>query len=138
MCTISIIRLIIRIVEWIDDRSAATLPHIAQSLRPTKVIIPFDTAGLDHEKDVIIEIAVIITDGELQPVDEGIEYVIRTEKQVMDAMGEWCIKTHGVRRRPLTSTTVRRESLYRSSCSNPHRYVGIRLDASLYRLPAYL
>jgi oligoribonuclease (3'-5' exoribonuclease) len=53
--------------------------------------------GLDHETERIIEIAVIVTDGELRPVDEGIEYVIRTDKQVLDSMGEWCIKTHGVR-----------------------------------------
>jgi oligoribonuclease len=55
-------------------------------------------SGLDHEKERIIEIAVIITDGELNPVDNGIEYVIRTDKEVLDAMGEWCVKTHGVRR----------------------------------------
>lgn len=41
--------------------------------------------GLDVEKDVIIEIAVIITDGQLHPVDEGIEYIIRTDKEVLDA-----------------------------------------------------
>ncbi len=41
--------------------------------------------GLDLDKDVIIEIAVIITDGELRPVDDGIEYIIRTDKGVLDA-----------------------------------------------------
>ena len=40
--------------------------------------------GLDHTKDVIIEIAVIITNGKLEPVDEGIEYVIKTPKEVLD------------------------------------------------------
>ncbi|KAG7531424.1 hypothetical protein FFLO_04345 [Filobasidium floriforme] len=59
------------------------------------VWIPFITLGLDHEKERIIEIAVIITDGELNPVDDGIEYVIRTDKEILDAMGEWCVKTHG-------------------------------------------
>jgi oligoribonuclease len=41
--------------------------------------------GLDLSTDRIIEIAVIITDGRLIQVDEGIEYVIRTPKSVLDA-----------------------------------------------------
>jgi oligoribonuclease len=40
--------------------------------------------GLDVENDVIIEIAVIVTDGQLVPVDEGVDYVIRTDKAVLD------------------------------------------------------
>ena len=41
--------------------------------------------GLDPSTDRIIEIAVIITDGRLTPVDEGVEYIIRTPKAVLDA-----------------------------------------------------
>jgi hypothetical protein len=40
--------------------------------------------GLE-DTDVIIEIAVIITNGQLEPVDAGIDYVIRTPKEVLDA-----------------------------------------------------
>lgn len=40
--------------------------------------------GLDISKDRIIEIAVIITDGHLRPVDEGVNWVIRTPKAVLD------------------------------------------------------
>lgn len=40
--------------------------------------------GLNPATDRLIEIAVIITNGRLEPVDEGIEYVIRTEKDVLD------------------------------------------------------
>lgn len=43
-----------------------------------------EMTGLE-DTDVIIEIAVIITNGRLEPVDEGIDYVIRTEKSVLDA-----------------------------------------------------
>lgn len=35
--------------------------------------------------DRIIEIAVIITDGHLNPVDEGVSWVIQTSKDVLDA-----------------------------------------------------
>jgi oligoribonuclease len=34
--------------------------------------------------DRIIEIAVIITDGQLNEVDEGIEFVIQTDKAILD------------------------------------------------------
>lgn len=40
--------------------------------------------GLDFLNDRIIEIAVIITDGRLNPVDEGINYIIKTPKEVLD------------------------------------------------------
>lgn len=39
--------------------------------------------GLE-KTDRIIEIAVIITDGRLEEVDEGIEYVIQTPKDILD------------------------------------------------------
>ncbi|KAH9922073.1 ribonuclease H-like domain-containing protein [Fomitopsis serialis] len=44
--------------------------------------------------DQILEIAVLITNGNLDLVDDGIEYVIRTDKAVLDSMNEWCIKQH--------------------------------------------
>lgn len=40
--------------------------------------------GLDFLNDRIIEIAVIITDGRLNPVDGGISYIIKTPKEVLD------------------------------------------------------
>lgn len=40
--------------------------------------------GLDPFNDKLIEIAVIITNGHLEPVDEGISYIIKTEKDVLD------------------------------------------------------
>lgn len=40
--------------------------------------------GLDITNDRIIEIAVIITDGQLNPVDEGVSWVINTPKAVLD------------------------------------------------------
>lgn len=52
--------------------------------------------GLDLEKDVIIEIFCIITDGELNIVDEeGWGTVVHQSKQRMDQMDEWCTNTHG-------------------------------------------
>lgn len=59
------------------------------------VWIDCEMTGLDLSRDRILEIAVIITDGDLNPVDEGIEYVIKTDKDVLDSMGDWCKRQHG-------------------------------------------
>ncbi|TFY70421.1 hypothetical protein EVG20_g2582 [Dentipellis fragilis] len=59
------------------------------------VWIDCEMTGLDLRKDKIIEVAVLITNGNLDVVDEGIEYVVRTDKADLDAMDEWCTKQHG-------------------------------------------
>lgn len=52
--------------------------------------------GLELGKDKIIEIAAVITDKFLQPVDpEGFERVIHRSESEMTAMGQWCIEHHG-------------------------------------------
>ncbi|KAI9508554.1 ribonuclease H-like protein [Russula earlei] len=58
------------------------------------VWIDCEMTGLDYNTDRIIEIAVIITNGNLDIVDDGLEFVIRTEKAVLDNMGEWCQQHH--------------------------------------------
>ncbi|KAH8778139.1 ribonuclease H-like domain-containing protein [Hyaloscypha finlandica] len=60
------------------------------------VWIDCEMTGLDVEHDVIIEIFCIITNGNLEIVDEeGWGAVIHQEKERMDEMDEWCTKTHG-------------------------------------------
>lgn len=52
--------------------------------------------GLDVDSDVIIEIFCIITDGDLEILDEeGWGVVIHQTKETMDKMDEWCTRTHG-------------------------------------------
>jgi DNA polymerase III epsilon subunit-like protein len=46
--------------------------------------IDCEMTGLNAFEDKIIEIAVIITNGHLEPVDEGIEFIIKTDKSVLD------------------------------------------------------
>ncbi|EGO00686.1 hypothetical protein SERLA73DRAFT_133671 [Serpula lacrymans var. lacrymans S7.3] len=59
------------------------------------VWVDCEMTGLDPRKDKILEIAVLITDGNLELVDEGIQLVVRTEKSILDGMDEWCINQHG-------------------------------------------
>ncbi|WFD04839.1 Phosphatidylinositol 3,4,5-trisphosphate-dependent Rac exchanger 2 protein [Malassezia vespertilionis] len=51
--------------------------------------------GLDAKNDRLLEVACIITDGNLQPIDDGVSYVIKTPKPILDGMDEWCTTTHG-------------------------------------------
>ncbi|KAI0090729.1 ribonuclease H-like domain-containing protein [Irpex rosettiformis] len=59
------------------------------------VWIDCEMTGLNPRKDKILEIAVLITNGNLELVDDGIEFVIHTEKEVLDRMDEWCTNQHG-------------------------------------------
>lgn len=50
--------------------------------------------GLDDTKDKILEAACLVTDGDLNLVAEGPNLIIYQPDTVLDAMGEWCKKTH--------------------------------------------
>lgn len=47
--------------------------------------------GLDDARDRLLEVACIITDGDLRPIDDGVNYVIHTDPHVLEAMDEWCV-----------------------------------------------
>ncbi|KAI9611990.1 hypothetical protein KEM48_007731 [Puccinia striiformis f. sp. tritici PST-130] len=68
---------------WIDCE-ACVLETLAPSM-----------TGLDVTVDQIIEIACIITDKDLQELDDGIQFVIHVEQSVLDRMGPWCQNQHG-------------------------------------------
>ncbi|RDB25361.1 putative oligoribonuclease [Hypsizygus marmoreus] len=58
------------------------------------VWVDCEMTGLNPRTDKILEIAVLITNGNLDIVDDGIQFVIRTDKKVLDGMGEWCKNQH--------------------------------------------
>lgn len=53
-----------------------------------------EMTGLDIEKDEICEIAVIVTDDQLKPVDRGIQIVIRPSEAAMANMGKFVRQMH--------------------------------------------
>lgn len=57
--------------------------------------VDLEMTGLDIEKDKIIEIACLVTDGNLNIVANGPDIIIRQSKVVMEGMGEWCKEHHG-------------------------------------------
>jgi len=57
--------------------------------------IDLEMTGLDPESDVIIEIATIVTDSDLNTLAEGPVYAVHQPDQVLDAMDEWNTNQHG-------------------------------------------
>jgi oligoribonuclease len=50
--------------------------------------------GLDLERDEICEIAIIVTDSELNPLDEGLQLVIKPSDAAIASMGEYVTNMH--------------------------------------------
>lgn len=57
--------------------------------------IDLEMTGLDTNRDYIIEIATIITDGQLQVLGEGPVIAIHQEDAVLQAMDTWNTEHHG-------------------------------------------
>ena len=57
--------------------------------------IDLEMTGLDQQNDSIMEIACVITDGNLHLLSEPFEIIIHQSKEKLDDMNEWCLKTHG-------------------------------------------
>lgn len=57
--------------------------------------VDMEMTGLEPETDRVIEIAIVITDNDLNIVAEGPVLVIHQPDQMMESMDPWCVKTHG-------------------------------------------
>ena len=73
------------------------LPGLAQE-RPNEfnlVWVDMEMTGLDPDTDRIIEIAVIVTDAQLNVVAEGPVFAIHQSDETLDKMDNWNKGTHG-------------------------------------------
>lgn len=76
--------------------AARAVPTRKNSVFMPLVWIDCEMTGLNVEKDHIIEICCIITDGDLNIVDQnGYESTVYVSKKILDNMGEWCVNQHG-------------------------------------------
>lgn len=57
--------------------------------------IDLEMTGLDTQNDVIIEIATIVTDSELNELAEGPMLAIHQSDEIMSAMDDWNTRQHG-------------------------------------------
>ncbi|XP_027330512.1 oligoribonuclease isoform X2 [Abrus precatorius] len=77
------------------------------------VWIDLEMTGLNVEVDRILEIACIITDGNLTKTVEGPDLVIHQTKECLDRMGDWCQTHHaasGLTKKVLQSTIIEKEA----------------------------
>ena len=58
------------------------------------VWIDCEMTGLELRRDALIEIAVVVTDAELEPLDEGIDIVIHTHDDILDTMVPFVKEMH--------------------------------------------
>lgn len=71
-------------------------PARKNSIHKPLVWIDCEMTGLNVEKDHIIEICCIITDGHLNVVDDvGYESTVFYPKKTLDNMNPWCVDQHG-------------------------------------------
>ena len=67
---------------------------MAQDKTPL-VWIDMEMSGLVPERDRIIEVAMVVTDSELNTIAEAPVYVVHQSEEVLDAMDAWNKSTHG-------------------------------------------
>ncbi|CCV00576.1 unnamed protein product [Malassezia sympodialis ATCC 42132] len=95
------------------------------------VWIDCEMTGLDPNKDRLLEVACIITDGQLKPVDEGVSYVIQTDPAVLADMDEWYVWVH------LQQITTHTETGLMSECTDTaraHSHSDVRTAVLAYVL----
>lgn len=63
--------------------------------RPSLAWLDMEMTGLDPERHTILELALIITDADLEVIAECGPLVIHQPEEVLAAMDPWCIEHHG-------------------------------------------
>jgi len=67
---------------------------MASSANDRIIWIDCEMTGLDLEQDALVEIAVVVTDGELNPLDDGIDVIIKPPSEAVAGMGEYVRNMH--------------------------------------------
>jgi oligoribonuclease len=93
---------------------ATELPHL--------IWIDCEMTGLSLDKDVLVEIAVLVTDSELNVIGEGIDLVIKASPEQLAGMNEFVTQMH------TTSGLITEISTWHQRCS------GRRCDLGLPRI----
>ena len=67
---------------------------MTNNLKDPLVWIDCEMTGLDLEQDCLVEVAVIITDGQTNIVDEGIDLLIKPRPGALENMGDFVREMH--------------------------------------------
>ena len=66
-----------------------------KSSLPNLIWIDLEMSGLDPDSCAILELACIVTDGDLNELGEGVDLVIHQPDPVLAKMDDWCTRHHG-------------------------------------------
>lgn len=61
---------------------------------PNLIWIDCEMTGLDFDNDVLVEIAVLVTDSELNVIGEGVDVVIKATQEQIDGMNDFVTQMH--------------------------------------------
>lgn len=90
--------------------------------------IDLEMTGLDTMKDEIIEIATIVTDKDLNVLQEGPVIAIKTDKNIIDSMDEWNTKQHN--KTGLVERVLKSSYSYEDAEKLTIEFLEIYLDAN--------
>lgn len=85
----------LRIAENESGREPPSSTKGGKKLKNALIWIDLEMTGLDVNRDSILQIAVVVTDGTLQQMVKGPELTIHHSDEVLAGMNEWCIEHHG-------------------------------------------
>ena len=68
--------------------------HDIQKSEPDVVLMDIEMTGLNVETDVILEIASVITDGNLEVIVQGPSFIINQPEEKLLVMDKWCTSHH--------------------------------------------
>ncbi|XP_054153912.1 oligoribonuclease, mitochondrial-like isoform X2 [Oppia nitens] len=74
--------------------SAVTSTLKNEFLGKKLVWVDCEMSGLDVNVDRLLEVAVVVTNGNLETIKQFGPFVIKTDKHILDSMNDWCVKTH--------------------------------------------
>jgi len=85
-----------RVGHGVCENAACSIQEILMALNPTHLLwLDMEMTGLSPDTDRIIELAIVVTDADLNTVAEGPVLVVHQPDEVMNAMDNWNKGTHG-------------------------------------------
>ncbi|MCH9815892.1 MAG: oligoribonuclease [Actinomycetia bacterium] len=74
---------------------APSAPKTGQPGKTTRIVwIDCEMTGLDFKQDTLVEIACVVTESDLTPVDDGVSVVIKPADAPFEAMDEFVVNMH--------------------------------------------